>query len=208
MNPLHTKNRTIGLLGGSFNPAHGGHLHITLHALRSLGLDEVWWLVSPRNPLKSAGSLAGYEQRLQSAQTVTKRYRRIRVLDIEKRFNTRYSYETVNLLKRRYPGTQFVWLMGADNLAQFHRWRRWQWLLSELPVVVFDRTPYSHTALRSKTMQRARKFLLKINQIGRFGPAPCLVFIHLRRDPLSSTMLRKKLGKGAFLGHNESADKN
>ena len=206
--PIHTKNRTIGLLGGSFNPAHGGHLHITLHALRALGLDEVWWLVSPRNPLKAAGSLAEYGQRLQSAENVAKPYRRIRVLDIEKRFNTRYSYETVALLKSRYPGTQFVWLMGADNLAQFHRWRRWQWLLATLPVVVFDRAPYSHTALRSKTMLRGRKFLLKNNQIGRFGAVPCLVFVHLRRDPLSSTLLRKKLGKAAFLGHNESADKN
>jgi nicotinate-nucleotide adenylyltransferase len=202
MKPIHTKNRTIGLLGGSFNPAHGGHLHITLYALNKLGLDEVWWLVSPRNPLKSTGSLAQYEQRLQSAEGVARPYKRIKVLDIERRYNTHYSYETIDLLKSHYPGTRFVWLIGADNLAQFHRWRRWQWLLSTIPIVVFDRTPYSHTSLRSKAMLRGRKFLLKNSQISSFGRVPALAFIHLRRDPLSSSDIRKKLGEKAFLGHN------
>ena len=205
MKPIHTKNRTIGLLGGSFNPAHGGHLHITLHGLKALGLDEVWWLVSPRNPLKSKESLASYEQRLQSAKAVAKPYRRIRVMDIEKRYNTRYSYETIRLLQNRYRGTRFVWLIGADNLAQFHRWRRWQQLMGSIPIVIFDRTPYSHTSLRSKAMIRARKFLLKNNQIDGFSHAPSIVFVHLKRDPLSSTLIRKKLGEKAFLRHNEGA---
>jgi nicotinate-nucleotide adenylyltransferase len=207
MTPIYTKNRTIGLLGGSFNPAHGGHLHITLYALNRLGLDEVWWLVSPRNPLKAAESLASYEKRLQSAREVAKPYRRIKVLDIERRYSTKYSYETIDILKKQYRGTRFVWLIGADNLAQFHRWRRWRQILDAVPVVVFDRTPYSHTSLRSKAMLRAKKFLLKNNQIGRFGRGPAIAFIHLRRDPLSSSLLRKKLGKNAFLGHNEDADK-
>jgi nicotinate-nucleotide adenylyltransferase len=208
MNPASTQNRTIGLLGGSFNPAHGGHLHITLHGLNKLKLDEVWWLVSPRNPLKTKESLALYEQRLQSAQAVASAHRRIRVLDVERRFNTRYSYETIKLLKTRYPGTRFVWLIGADNLAQFHLWRRWTQLLSDIPIVIFDRAPYSHTSLRSKAMIRGRKFLLKNSTIDRFDHAPCLLFVHLKRDPLSSTGLRKKLGEKAFLGHNKVAVRN
>jgi len=193
------------LLGGSFNPAHAGHLHITLHALHKLGFDEVWWLVSPQNPLKSVAGMASYAQRLQSARRVAASHPRIRVLDIEARFGTRYSYETIALLKSRFPGAHFVWMMGADNLAQFHRWRRWKRILAEIPVVVFDRAPYSHTSLRSKTMLRGRKFLLKNTDIGGNFKAPCLVFEHLKRDPLSSTMLRKKLGLAAFLGHNEGA---
>ena len=234
MTPIHTKNRTIGLLGGSFNPAHAGHLHITLHALRALKLDEVWWLVSPRNPLKTAESLNHYEQRLQSAQRLAAPYKRIRVLDIERRFNTRYSYETIALLRRKYPGARFVWMIGADNLAQFHRWKRWQTLLATIPILIFDRAPYSHTSLRSKAMLRGHRFL-KNNAISSPSPrwgegrgggfkgklfpvapsltlppngggdthTPRLTFIHLKRNPLSSTSLRKKLGKGAFLGHTE-----
>lgn len=203
--PIHTKNRTIGLLGGSFNPAHGGHLHITLYALNKLGLDEVWWLVSPRNPLKEADSLASYAQRLESAEEVARTHPRIRVLDIEKRFGTRYSYQTLEVLKQRFPGTRFVWMIGADNLAQFHRWKRWQAVLAAVPVVVFDRAPYSHTALRSKAYLRTSRFLLKNIDIGALPPSPCLVFIHLKRAPQSSTGLRKRLGAGAFLRHNNSA---
>ena len=177
--PIHTKNRTIGLLGGSFNPAHGGHLHISLHALNRLKFDEIWWLVSPKNPLKSAADLASYEQRLACAKRVAASCpKRLHVLDIEAKFGTKYSYQTIALLKARFPGTHFVWMMGADNLAQFHRWRRWEKILSTIPVVVFDRAPYSHTALRSKAMIRGGKYLK---------------FIHLKRNPLSSTWLRSKL---------------
>ncbi len=200
--PIYTKNRTIGLLGGSFNPAHGGHLHITLHALSKLKFDEVWWLVSPRNPLKRAETLADYEQRLASARAVAKAYKRVRVLDIEREAGTRFSYETVTLLQQKHPGTRFVWMMGADNLAQFHRWKRWEQLLATIPLVVFDRAPYSHTSLRSKAMIKARKFLFKNNALSNFDSVPSLTFIHLKRDPLSSTFLRKKLGEKAFLGHN------
>ena len=203
MQPIHTKNRTIGLLGGSFNPAHGGHLHISLHALKNLGLDEVWWLVSPRNPLKSEGDLAAYEKRLASARAVAATHPRIRVLDLEARYKLRYSYETVAFLQRRYPGAHFVWMMGADNLAQFHRWRRWRQILASIPIVVFDRAPYSHTALRHKTFIKMQKFRLKNMHIKRGKNAPALVFVHLKRDPLSSTALRKKLGIRAFLGHNK-----
>lgn len=205
MTPIHTKHRTIGLLGGSFNPAHEGHLHITLHALHKLHFNEVWWLVSPRNPLKSEKSLAAYGHRLASAKAMAAAHPHIRVLDIEKQAGTCYSYQTLAFLKSRFPAAHFVWMMGADNLAQFHRWKRWQWILDNVPVAVFDRAPYSHTAPRSKAMRRAQKFLLKSMGITAFHAAPCLVFIHLRRDPISSSQLRKTLGEQAFLRHNKSA---
>jgi nicotinate-nucleotide adenylyltransferase len=195
--------RTIGILGGSFNPAHGGHLHITLYALKKLGLDEVWWLVSPQNPLKSGASLASYEERLRSAREMAARHPGIRVMDIEAKAGTRYTWQTMALLRRRFPAVHFVWLMGADNLAQFHRWRRWQQLLVSMPLVVFDRAPYSHTSLRSKAFIRAKKFALKNSDVAAFPPAPALMFVHLRRDALSSSFLRKKLGKTAFLSHNK-----
>lgn len=197
--PIYTKNRVIGLLGGSFNPAHGGHLHITCYALNALEMDAVWWLVSPKNPLKDEKTLADYDERLTSARAVAAADKRICVSDVEARQGLRFSIDTIRYLKRRYKGTQFVWMMGADNLAQFHRWKKWQQMVTEIPIVVFDRAPYSHRAIRSKTYQRMRRFLLKNNKLAAFG----LRYIHLRRDSNSSSALRKTLGKRAFLGHNE-----
>ena len=205
MKPIYTRNRTIGLLGGSFNPAHSGHLHITLYALNKLKFDEVWWLVSPHNPLKKLESLADYGQRLQSAELIAAGHPKIRVLDFEARAHTQYSYQTVDLIKKRYPGTKFAWLMGADNLANFHRWQHWQKLQDNIPVVVFDRAPYSHTSLRSKAFLRGRRFLSKTIGITSFVPPCGQLFIHLKRSPVSSTILRKSLGTGAFLGHNNKA---
>lgn len=204
LKPLYTKNRTIGLLGGSFNPAHSGHLHISEYALKRLGLDAVWWLVSPQNPLKTPASLADYSKRVASAQREAASNRRIHVSTLEARHRTRYSYQTIALLQKRYPGTRFVWLMGADNLAHFHRWRRWQWLLAALPIVVFDRAPYSFTSLASRTYLRMRRFLLKKPSKHTRTSPPSLHFTHLKRSPHSATHLRKTLGDGAFLRHTES----
>ena len=114
-----------GLLGGSFNPAHRGHRGITLAAMRALALEEAWWLVSPGNPLKPAKGMAPLAARLASARTVARRAP-IRATAIEARLNTRYTVDTIRKLQRRYPKRQFVWIMGADNLAQFHRWRDWR----------------------------------------------------------------------------------
>lgn len=204
MKPIHTQNRTIGLLGGSFNPAHSGHLHITLYALNKLKFDEVWWLVSPGNPLKDPKSLASYEKRFASARDVAKGHPRIRVLDIERQYNTRYTYETIALLMRKYPAAHFTWMMGADNLAQFHHWERWQDLVIKIPCVIFDRAPYSHTSLRSKAYLRSKRFLLKTIDLDVSRAAPAFMFIHLKRALISSSHLRKKLGSGAFLVHNKN----
>jgi nicotinate-nucleotide adenylyltransferase len=195
------KQRVIGLLGGSFNPAHEGHLHISLYALHKLKLDEVWWLVSPHNPLKEKDSLADYQLRLKSARTMAS-HPQLRVSDIEHRQGLFYTFKTIAYLKRRYPHLTFVWLMGADNLDGFHRWQRWHELLLGIPIVVFDRAPFSHKALRSKTALAARKFAKQNNQIGRRWKAPLLHVAYLKRAPQSASELRKMLGKRAFLRHN------
>lgn len=202
MKPIYTKNRIIGLLGGSFNPAHAGHLHISEYALKKLGVDEVWWLVSPQNPLKSADSLADYSKRFASAVGVTRGNRRIFISDIEQAINSRYTYQTLIYLARRYRGTNFVWLMGADNLAGFHRWQRWQSILQMMPVVVFDRSPYSFTSLAGKTYLYMRKFLLNNQNDKNNFIIPSLRFVHLKRDANSATELRKTLGIKAFMLHN------
>lgn len=199
MIPAYTKNRVIGLLGGSFNPAHEAHLYLSLYALRRLPLDEVWWLVSPRNPLKSPESLAAYDLRLASAKKMARGHPRIRVLDIEARYHCYYTYQTIALLKRRFKGAHFVWLMGADNLAQFHRWHHWQEIISNVPIMVFDRMPHSHTALRSKAYIRNRKYLLKNIGLNNIKQAPALGFMAMPRQALSSTRIRKTLGADAFL---------
>ena len=124
----------IGLLGGSFNPAHAGHRRISIDAMRALGLDEVWWLVSPGNPLKAdAPDMAPYGARLRSAQTMARRSR-IRVSDIEQASGTRFTIDTVRLLKRHYPADSFIWLLGSDTLPNFHFWRDWRGLAREVPL--------------------------------------------------------------------------
>ena len=202
MKPICTKNRTIGILGGSFNPAHAGHLHISLYALKKYKLDAVWWLVSPQNPLKNAASLADYDQRFASAKSVASAHPRIMVSDLEQQMGAKYSYQTIALLKQQFPGTKFVWLMGADNLEGFHRWQRWKQIFSLMPVVVLDRAPYSYTAGRSRAAVFARKFTLADHEMGDFSVVPAFHFVHMRKNPLSATFLRKTLGKKAFLGHN------
>jgi nicotinate-nucleotide adenylyltransferase len=129
---------TIGLLGGSFNPAHGGHRYVAVTALRKLKLDYIWWLVSPGNPLKEAGGMAPFEKRLSAASAIA-RHPRLIVSDIERQLETRYTLDTVRALQRRFPGVRFVWLMGSDNLANFHTWRGWQQIAKRLPLVVVQR---------------------------------------------------------------------
>ncbi len=180
----------VGLLGGSFNPAHPGHRHISLIALRRLGLDQVWWLVSPQNPLKPSAGMASLERRLEAAREVGA-HPRIHVGDIESRLGTRYSVDTLRALKRRCPRHRFVWLMGADNLAQLPRWRNWTGLMSLVPVAVFDRAPYSYGALAG---QAARRFggcrVRTPGMLIRMRP-PAWCFLRERLEASSATALRK-----------------
>lgn len=195
--------RRIGLLGGSFNPAHAGHRHISLEALKRLRLDEIWWLVSPQNPLKASSDMAAYATRQEAAQA-TAHHARIKVLDIEAREQLYYTVDTLAYLQQQFPQTQFVWLMGADNLAGFHRWRAWRAIAQAVPIAVLDRAPYGLQALRqrfARTFACARLDERDAAQLAE-KPAPAWVYLSIPRHPLSATYLRKTLGKAAFLRNN------
>jgi nicotinate-nucleotide adenylyltransferase len=197
--------RRIGLLGGSFNPAHEGHVHISLQAIKRLQLDEVWWLVSPKNPLKEASGLADVQTRLSIARTICKPHKKLIVRDDEITQKLFYTVDTVAYFQRRYAHTRFVWLMGADNLAQFHRWRGWQKIALSIRIAVLDRAPYSFKSLASKAAKRLAKKRLPASSARLITSlqAPIWVYLSIPRHPLSATQLRKKLGKNAFLRHSE-----
>jgi len=181
-------------LGGSFNPAHGGHLHISLLALQRLGLDEVWWLVSPQNPLKPARGMARFDKRLAGAAAFAKGNPRIKISGIEASLHTSYTADTVAALERRFPHTRFVWLMGGDNLAQLPRWKRWAELMERVPIAVFDRPRTSLRALSGKAAQRFARARVAPGAARDLAemPAPAWTFFHTRLDPSSATDIRKK----------------
>ena len=178
-----------GLLGGSFNPAHHGHRQISLAAMRLLGLDEVWWLVSPGNPLKPAAGMAPVRARVASAKAATRRAP-IRVTAIERDLGTRYTIDTLRALIRRYPRRRFVWLMGADNLAQFHRWRDWRGIARMVPIAVLARPGYEAEAFTSPAMAWLRRYRRPPSALAKSG-APLLVWLRYDPDPVSSTALRR-----------------
>ena len=181
-----------GLLGGSFNPAHGGHRRISLGARAALGLDEVWWLVSPGNPLKPAAGMAPLPARYASALRQGGRAP-IRATAIEREFGTRYTVETLRALIRRYPSRRFVWLMGADNLAQFHRWKDWRAIARLVPIAVIARPGYDGAALASPAMawlSRYRRRAASFRNRADWS-APALVILRFDPDPRSATALRR-----------------
>lgn len=194
-------HRRIGLLGGSFNPAHDGHVHLSMEAVRRLRLDAVVWLVSPQNPLKSHDDMAAYVVRLSHARELTRSNRLIHVSDYEQRHQLYYSIDTIRHLQQRFPACALVWLMGADNLACFHRWRSWQEMMQRIPIAVFDRAPFSHAALHQKAALRYRRFRLPDRQMRQLAhsAAPRWTYCFMPRHPLSATELRKTLGENAFL---------
>ena len=135
--PVAPAGTRIGLLGGSFDPPHQGHVHITKWAFRAIGLNRVWWLVSPGNPLKQNGP-AAIDRRIDACRELVLDHR-VRVTDLERRLGTRYSADTLAWLKRRHPNVRFVWLMGADNLSSFHHWQKWRWIMNHNDIAVFAR---------------------------------------------------------------------
>jgi nicotinate-nucleotide adenylyltransferase len=193
--PQHGPHRglRIGLLGGSFNPAHSGHLNLSLAALKCLKLDRIWWLVSPQNPLKPDDGMAPFKDRLASARALA-RHPRIEVSDIEACLGTRYTADTLAALVRRYPAHDFVWLMGADNLIQIPAWDRWSRIFHTVPVAVFARPSYSLGALAGLAARRFRRFRLPECEAGRLAGStpPAWVFCHMRLDPTSATALRAR----------------
>lgn len=203
----------IGLLGGSFNPAHDGHLYISVEAMKRAGLNQVWWLVSPGNPLKAGQEMAPFETRLGKAKKIAA-HPRIRVSDCERHFETRYTIDTLKRLKQKYPQHRFVWLMGADNLAQFTRWKRWQEIAALVEIVVLDRHPYTQGALNSRAWQiltsgrkitphgrgetalrQPKSFYFRQKAGLTFKSAD---FLRIPPHPASASILRKTLGKEAF----------
>lgn len=185
------RGRKIGLLGGSFNPAHAGHRHIGLQALKRLGLHEVWWLVAPQNPLKPRAGMAAFETRLASARHAA-RDRRFRVSDIEQRLGSRHTAETVARLKRRFPRHRLVWIMGADNLPGLAAWRGWPSLFRAVPVAIFDRWPYAHCVGAAKPAKRFARKRLAARRAGglvRCAP-PAWMLLHGPLHPASASALR------------------
>lgn len=188
--PIATKGMVIGLLGGSFDPAHEGHVHITREAIKRMGLDRVWWLVSPGNPLK-ARQPAPMPQRLARARSVMPDPRVV-ISDLESRLGTRATADTLDALRKLYPGVHFVWLMGADNLVQFHRWGRWRDILRSVPVGVLAR-PGAGVAARTSVAARA----FQVHQLSRgenlrSHRAPAWCFVNIPLNAASSSAIRAK----------------
>ncbi len=181
----------IGLLGGSFNPAHEGHLHISLLALDHLALDELWWLVSPQTPHKPADDMAGFGDRLAGACELADDPR-ITVSDMERRLGTRYTADTLRALNKRFPRTNFVWVMGADNLVQISSWRNWTAIFEAMPIAVFDRPTYSYGALGSGAAQRYASSRIDQRQAhGLAGLAPpAWVLVRGKLHAASATSIR------------------
>jgi len=182
----------IGVLGGSFNPAHRGHRHISLQAMRLLGLDEVWWLVSPGNPLKDgARDMAPFDTRLKSARDASRRAR-IRPSDFEREAGTRYTIDTLRSLKRRFANHDFIWLMGSDSLPNFHKWRDWRGLAGEAPIAVIPRPGYDRPARAARAMGWLRRFVRPPSQAKQWTEwsAPAILFLRLPQDPTSATAIR------------------
>lgn len=197
-NPWGDRRRArIGLLGGSFNPAHEGHRHISLEALKRLDLDEVWWLVSPQNPLKARAGMAPLPERLDRARAVAA-HPRIRVTDIERILGTTYTANVLAALKRRFPSARFVWLMGADNMVQIPRWRRWPAVFLTTPVAILDRGTYSYQALTGKAARRFAAARLPAHEARALAgeDAPRWVFLPIRRHAASATEIRARRGPG------------
>jgi nicotinate-nucleotide adenylyltransferase len=185
----------IGLLGGSFNPPHVAHRAISLFAIKRLKLDRVWWLVTPGNPLKDSHALHALSQRMERAREVAEDPR-IDVTCLESVIGTRYTVDTVNFLRRRGSQLRFVWIMGADNLAQFHRWQNWQRIAMQLPIAVIDRPPQSFRALTAPAAQALARYRIPENKASRLADlrAPAWVFLTGMKLNLSSTGLRNPDG--------------
>ena len=184
--------KRIGLLGGSFNPAHRGHRRISLGAIDALGLDELWWLVSPGNPLKDgARDMAPFAARLASARAMARRAP-IRATDIEQRLGTRYTVDTLDRLVRRHPRARFIWVMGADGLADFHRWKDWRRIAAKVAIAVVARPGYDGRALAGPAMGWLRRRVRPATDAKHWTEwsLPALVLLRFRPDPTSATRLR------------------
>ena len=192
-----TAGMKVGLYGGSFNPAHEGHAHVAETAMRRLGLDRVIWLVSPQNPLKASHETEALETRLAGVRRIA-RSRGMVVSQAEERLGTRYTIDTIRALKMRFAGVRFVWIMGADSLADFHRWRGWVEILRETPVAVVSRPWIALKSRSSPAARRFGRFRLPASAARRLPatPAPAWVYLTGPLNYASSTALRRRRTAG------------
>ena len=192
--------KKIGLLGGSFDPPHRGHLYISLEAKKILNLDEVWWLITPQNPLKISKP-AKYSERLRNSKKITKNMPII-IKEIEKKIKSKYSYQTIKYLKNHYKNIKFFWLMGADNLINFHQWQKWQKIIKDMPIVIFRRYGYNTKALKSTTSNIYKNFRINKKKLSDsdFKNLPAWVIVENKEIKISSTEIRKQ--RKLFRGRN------
>ena len=183
--------KRVGLLGGSFNPAHRGHRQLSLAAIDALALDELWWLVSPGNPLKDPAGMAPYQARIESAEEMADGSQ-IRVSDFERQAGTRYTVDTLRALLGEHPDDRFIWLMGADAVAQFHRWKDWREIARLVPIAVLPRPGYDDTARAARAMGWLRGFVRPARQAKQWTQwsAPAIILLRLPPDTTSATRLR------------------
>lgn len=186
--PHAEQGMRIGLLGGSFNPPHQGHRHVALMALKRLGLDQVWCMVSPGNPLKSGVELAEFDARLEAAAQLL-RHPQIKTTGFEAELGSRYTVDALRFLRRRFPGVRFVWIMGGDNLACFHRWRRWRDIFALAPLAVFDRPEWRLRGLAAPAAKAASRALVRKSASPRLASLrpPAWTFVSIPLSHKSST---------------------
>ena len=184
--------KSIGLLGGSFDPPHKGHLYISLEAKKILKLNEIWWLVTPQNPLKISKP-ATYEERIKNCYIMTKGHP-IKITEIENKINSKYSYESLNFILNHYKNLKFFWLMGADNLINFHQWQKWRNIFNDISIVVFKRRGYNNKALNSLSIKTFSQFQVIANPINQslFNQLPSWTWIYNKEINISSTEIRKQ----------------
>lgn len=190
--------RRVGLLGGSFDPPHKGHLFISLEAKKILGLSEVWWLITPKNPHKIINP-ASYNERLYNCRKIVKNYP-IKIKEYEKKINSSYSYITIRYLKNKYKFINFFWLMGADNLIFFHKWQKWRKIFKEVPIVVFKRHGYNNKALNSISKKTYENYQINLeeNILNEFNNPFSWIYLNNKEIKISSTEIRnqRKLLRG------------
>ena len=186
-----SRRRNVGLIGGSFNPAHDGHLHMAMLARKILGLDEIWWMVTPQNPLKPSEDMSLLQNRLAYARKLVGKRTYIRVIAPELGARNNYTFNTLNLLHKVAPRVNFVWIMGADNLAQFSEWKDWDKIATMVTIAVFNRPGYSQKALSSKMARRysgRRISEYKCALAAKLKP-PRWVFLHTLLNPIFSELI-------------------
>ena len=184
--------RRIGLLGGSFDPPHKGHIYISIEAKKLLQINEIWWLVTPQNPLKISEP-ATYQERIKNCKEISKD-KPILIKEIEKKINSKYTYQTLNYLLNHYTNIKFFWIMGADNLINFHKWQKWRQIFQEVSIVVFKRHGYNNKALRSIANKTFSNYQIISNTLNKnqFNKLPSWVWINNKEIKISSTEIRQQ----------------